>query len=224
MATTTTRLTEDVRIETARGAAIRVGDGVTIEYRPEALPFDVGHAILTGGRIERRPVNGRMGRIVVFVERFRDKTLSITVTPDRPGLAELADAAERLGDQVEAARKARWEQPDRSDPRLAEWIAGLPAGHVALDGVEYSATAADGDGLTTYRHLGHRLSDAEVESIGGRELALGSYSKAVYVDGGKLDALIAAKRAAEGGRTSMPASRVCPKCGSYCQGDCQAAG
>jgi hypothetical protein len=198
------------RVETAHGAVSRNVNSVWIEYRPEAgIPLKT--AVLTKGYKPSKsfqPVSGPQH--VVFAEKYKGQPIRIGLTEGRQGLAELVAIAKRINAEINAATSAVEAAQDAArKAKIAAAIdaAAIPAGHVRIDEVDHDAGAADGWGSTDYRHAGYDLTDDQLDKMDRRDVRADGVL-IVYVDGAKLDALIAHKRAAKADRDAAKAAKA----------------
>jgi hypothetical protein len=194
-------------------------------YVPWSLAFAIdwtpaspihGHARLTGGEIQTHATEGK---VVTFKETVvvgrKKQTLAARLSPDRGTLVELVRLAEAMRAEVaaeveaETARKAA-EHAGKLGADLAAFEATLPAGYVAIEKVDHNPGAADGWGMTDYRHGGIKLTQHDVHELDPRyHHPLGNaYDLRAYVPAGGLDALLERKRAAKAEKDGVKAAKL----------------
>jgi hypothetical protein len=172
-----------------------------IDWTPPA-PMG-GHSRLTRGLITVMPTWETLGkRVVKFREKVGTQTIYVRITPERGTLGELVRLADEMDtdisfehDALEAAREAEHQTKIEAD--IASFVATLPPGYVPIEHVEHNPDAADGWGLTTFRHGGVELTWRDVDALDAqRHSPIGKpYRLIVYVRSDQLTALVARKLA-----------------------------
>jgi hypothetical protein len=208
------------QVATGHGRVYQMYEGssmVRIDWTP---PTPVhGHRQLTSGKIQAHPTEGK---IVTFGQTVgggrKEQTLSARLTPDRGTLAELVGLAEAMESELLAEAKEETERHNaehaaKLEADLEAFTATLPAGYIAIESVKHEPGAADGWGMTTYRHGGFELTWKEIgEMDSRRHHPLGNpYQLLVYVPGAGLDALLERKRIEELARADARATRIATK-------------
>ena len=162
-----------------------------------------GHRTLTRGVIKEMPTPDAPGGapVVQFAEKAGGKVICVRITPERGTLVELVRIAEAMDAEIRAEYEIR-EVKGMAEHRaklaadIAAFEATLPPGYIAIEDVEHNPNAADGWGLTRYRHEGLTLTYQDVDGLDARRHSpLGDpYQLVVYAPADRLAALASRKR------------------------------
>lgn len=199
--------------ETGRVYQETEDDDVLIDWVPPC-PFH-GHTRLTCGRVQKHPTEGK---IVTFRETVKIGRKVQTVCARLTGRDDLVELV-RIAEEMDAAALAEVkterergaaEYAAKKAADIAAFEATLPAGYAPLDSVKHDPNAADGWGLTTYRHAGFELSSGDVHALEPKfHHPLGnSYDLRVYVPADKLAALVERKRGEKAEKDAAKAAKL----------------